>query len=62
MKLPRPYTDVAAAWPNGTAARLMGSERNRSTTPRLESRAKATMDGVMLAAIVANRPLTRKSR
>ena len=40
----------------------MGIERNRSTTPRVLSLAMATMDGVMLAAMVANRPGTRNSR
>jgi hypothetical protein len=35
----------------------MGNDRNRSTTPRVLSR--ATMDGKTLAAIVANSPETR---
>jgi hypothetical protein len=37
----------------------MGNDRNRSTTPRVLSRATATMDGKTLAAIVANSPETR---
>ena len=61
-KLTSPYTAVAAACPNGTAARLIGSDRKRSTTPRVLSRATAIIDGTMLAAIVANRPETRYAR
>ena len=53
---------VAAAWPNGTAIRAIGSDRKRSTTPRELSLAIATMAGRMFAAVVANRPGTRNSR
>ena len=53
---------VAVACPNGTAVRAIGSDRKRSTTPRLLSRASATMDGRTFTAVVANSPGTRNAR
>jgi len=40
----------------------MGSDRNRSTTPRELSRAIVNIDGTMFTAIVANRPGIRYAR
>src|SRR5690348_9071005 len=50
-KLASPYSAVAAACPRGTAERVMGNDRKRSTTPRVRSRAATTIDGTMLAAV-----------
>jgi len=53
---------VAAAWPNGTASLVTGSDLNRSTTPLVLSLAIATMDGSTFTPTVASRPGRRNCR
>lgn len=53
----------AAVEPSGTAARLIGSVRKRSITPRSQSWAAWNIPVMRpLAAVAARRPGTRKER
>ena len=56
-------TRSATACPSGTAARLIGSVRNRSVTPRWESWAAWNIPVMIpFAAVATSRPGTRKAR
>lgn len=53
----------AAACPSGTAARVIGSVRKRSMTPRCESWAAVNIPVMIpFAAVATSMPGTRKAR